>query len=718
VVAIDATGQVTTYAYDERDSLKEVDQSPSAWTDPAATPNPKIVTAYAYDHAGNLTTVTRAQGDAQNERSTGYLYDGLNRLRQEVQYPAWPATTPTLVTGYTYDATSNRATVVDPLGRTTTLGYDPLNRLTSVSYSDGTTPNVAYAYDANGTRTSMADGTGTTTYASDELGRPTAVTGPGSVVVGYRYDLDGDRTKLVYPDGTGVTYSFNKGGQLASLSDWATPARTTSYAYAPDGHLTTATNPNGTTTTQSYDNARRLTQVLNQQGASTLSRHAYTLDAVGNRTQVTETLAQVGGGTTTPTTTYAYDKLYRLTGDGTRTYGYDPVGNRTSSSGTGATYDRADRVQSVGAASYTVDANGNLTARGADSFAYDQANRLKTATVGGSTTTYAWDGDGKRASATTGGTTTNYVYDANRSLPVVLSDGARKYVWGLGLAYAVDGAGAISVGHTDGLGSVRALTDGAGALTQTYLTDPFGAVLATGGSSAQPFRFTGEQRDDTGLYYLRARVYDPVLGRFLSRDPVFGSIADPLSLNRYSYVHNNPINGVDPSGHCLAKITRDDCPEGDDDFSDLTPTSCSDNTSITYFACGDPHAVAVPAGGPAILGPIDPISRIASAFDGGGGGGGGNKRPETVGNNLSDVRTIGSGRLRGYLRGNTELSGGVSRAKETFASLVGREPIGVFDRVVQEGREVVFRAESKSGVSKIEIIDHGQRFLEKISFIK
>jgi YD repeat-containing protein len=157
------------------------------------------------------------------------------------------------------------------------------------------------------------------------------------------------------------------------------------------------------------------------------------------------------------------------------------------------TYDRADRVLTAGAASDTVDANGNLTVRGSDTFAYDQANHLKTATVGGAASSYAYDGDGKRVSSTTGGSTTSYVYDANRSLPVVLSDGSRKYVWGLGLAYSVDGSGAISVSHADGLGSVRALTDGSGTLTQTYLTDPFGAVLSTGGSSAQPFRFTGEQ---------------------------------------------------------------------------------------------------------------------------------------------------------------------------------------------------------------------------------
>ncbi|HEV8636090.1 MAG TPA: RHS repeat-associated core domain-containing protein, partial [Chloroflexota bacterium] len=270
----------------------------------------------------------------------------------------------------------------------------------------------------------------------------------------------------------------------------------------------------------------------NQQASNTLTQHTYTLDAVGNRTAVNETLAQVGGGTTTNNVTYSYDKLYRLTGDGTRSYTYDPVGNRTSltqGGTTGYTYDRADRILTAGATGYTVDATGNTTARGTDTFAYDQANRLTSATVAGTTTTYAYDGDGKRASQTTGANTTSYVYDADRSLPVVLSDGSRKYVWGAaGLAYSVDNAGALGVSHADGLGSVRALTDGAGTLVGTYLTDPFGMVLATGGANTQPFGFSGAQRENTGLYYLRARYYDPALGRFLSRDDFIGNPNPPV----------------------------------------------------------------------------------------------------------------------------------------------------------------------------------------------
>jgi YD repeat-containing protein len=150
-----------------------------------------------------------------------------------------------------------------------------------------------------------------------------------------------------------------------------------------------------------YDNALRLTEVLNQDaarpftgqlgvalakpggialgtGGATISRHTYTLDAVGNRTGLDELLPQLGAGrplAPIASTSYGYDRLYQLTSvtpSGPPTsYSYDPVGNRLSmvrGSSTSYTYDRADRILTAGATSYTVNANGNTTARGADSF--------------------------------------------------------------------------------------------------------------------------------------------------------------------------------------------------------------------------------------------------------------------------------------------------------------------------------------------------------------
>src|SRR5439155_8307784 len=131
-VVTDANGNLTRNVYDVRDSLQEVDQS-ATQADPNNDAN-KIRTVYTYDNLGNLSRVTRASGDATNERATDYTYDGLNRQRTETQYPNWPTTTPTLVTTSTYDGNNNRLTLVDPLTKTTTYGYDNLSRLTGITY--------------------------------------------------------------------------------------------------------------------------------------------------------------------------------------------------------------------------------------------------------------------------------------------------------------------------------------------------------------------------------------------------------------------------------------------------------------------------------------------------------------------------------------------------------------------------------------------------------
>ena len=95
-----------------------------------------------------------------------------------------------------------------------------------------------------------------------------------------------------------------------------------------------------------------------------------------------------------------------------------------------------------------------------------------------------------------GGTQTSYVYDVNASLPVLLDDGTHKYVWGPGLAFAVDTSGNPIVYHTDGLGSVRTLTDGGGNVVQTYRYDEYGNAVSSSGGVSQPFGYMSEQRGD------------------------------------------------------------------------------------------------------------------------------------------------------------------------------------------------------------------------------
>jgi RHS repeat-associated protein len=121
----------------------------------------------------------------------------------------------------------------------------------------------------------------------------------------------------------------------------------------------------------------------------------------------------------------------------------------------------------------------------------------------------------------------------------------------LGLAFSVDTQGNLTVYHTDGLGSVRALTDSNGNLVQTYQADEFGVPALVQGTSSQPFGYAGQQTDaESGLQYLRARTYDPGTGRFLQRDPMPGSPTHPQTLNPYAYAGNDPTTLADPSGQC------------------------------------------------------------------------------------------------------------------------------------------------------------------------
>ncbi len=600
----DARGQIVRYLYDARNSLAEVQQSPD--TDDPNTSTNKIRVLYDYDDFGYLKQLARAKADARRQ-VVDYAFDGLGRLRRETQYPSWPSTSPTPVTSFGYDPNGNLTQRIDPLGQPTSgisFAYDPLNRLSGTDFSDPATPDASYTYDPNGNLASMSDGTGLTSYQYDERNQLTQVDSPGPRATKYRYTRDGRRKQFIYPDGKAVNYGFDNAARLVSLVDWNN--RTTSYEHRPDGRIKKISHVNGTSANFAYDNALRLSEVSNKDAPGrVIDRHTYTLEPVRNRVGVDEVVSQVlpaaqpptslpaarppmassgapdslptarppmasSGApaslptarlaTTDTTTTYTYDRQYRLTGHDDKkslatTYSYDERGNRETktvgATSTTYTYYASDRLSAGGSVTYGSDANGNRTSRGSDSYAYDQANRLKSATVGGTSSQYSYDGASKRTSKTVGATTTTYSYDVGRRLPVMIEDGARKYVWGPGLAYATDASGAnvLHVYHKDALGSVWALSDANGQVTDTYQRDPFGVPGARQGTSAQPFGFAGEPLDsETGLLYLRARMYDPETGRFIQRDPFAGLARRPGTLNRYVYVGDNPVNRRDRRG--------------------------------------------------------------------------------------------------------------------------------------------------------------------------
>ncbi len=529
-------------------------------------------TTYGYDAAGNRINVTNAKRQAVGPAETGsqcgtagtgngtdddgdtvvddgcpsskFTYDALNRLQSSTDALG-------RVTSYQYDAASNLTQRTDPRNLVTKYFPDALNRQDLVEHWNGQTlvDSIDHTYNAVGFRTQMVDSTGTTTFTPDALDRLASVTFPGPKTVSYTYDdlpggsaadYPGQRTVVTYPDSKTVTYTYLANGAMNSVTDWLT--RQTSYTYDNARRLTKTQYPNTVWTDYGYDNVDRLTSVVNKKtGPITLSSFTYALDATGNRTQ----MADLSG-----THSYQYDALYRLTqvtypGPQTDTYTYDAVANRLTKNTTSYTYDAADEMLTAGGVTYGYDNNGNQTGRGIDTFAYDHENRLTQTVIGGATSTSTYNGDGLRMSHTVSGQTTNYTWDVNASLPVVLQDGTSTYVYGLDLISATDGSGNQTYFTYDGLGSTTDLTNGGGTVTDQYSYDAFGAVRSHSGGSPNYWQFTGEQQDaDSGLYFLRARYYDPATGRFLGKDPL------PIG-NRYSYVSNNPVNGIDPSGMCL-----------------------------------------------------------------------------------------------------------------------------------------------------------------------
>jgi RHS repeat-associated protein len=197
---------------------------------------------------------------------------------------------------------------------------------------------------------------------------------------------------------------------------------------------------------------------------------------------------------------------------------YDAVGNRLTESDTTHTYDDADQLTQAGDSTYTYDPNGNQVARGDDTFSYDYENRLTQATVGGTTFSFTYNGLGLQVSKTVGANTTDYVWSNGGSLPVVLYDGS-YCVRGLGLMAKTDSQDGQLYYLADGLGSTTGLTDGQGSMVETYTYDVFGAIRSETGGQANDYRFTGQQLDvASDLYYLRARYYDPAIGRFPTRE--------------------------------------------------------------------------------------------------------------------------------------------------------------------------------------------------------
>ncbi len=466
------------------------------------------------------------------------------------------------------DAVANLAS--NPALGTTDVVFDSLNRPVSTTYSDGT-PTVSYTYDSQGRRSQMVDGSGTTVYGFDSADRVASVT-RGADVFTYAYDAAGNVTSRTYPDGTVVAGTFDDAGQQVTTTE---PAGTVQFAYDVAGNPISSTFPSGVTRTTSFDNGSRVTVVSNTNGTGVLSKFTYSRDANGNPTAID--YANGTGLVPVESQRLTYDNADRLTkvcqtattcATANQTvWTYDKNGNRlTEKAGAAAqsvyTYDATDQLSAIsgaGAKTFTYNANGDQITAGADTATFNTARQTTGATVRGVATTFAYDGNGNRHTITSAGVSTSELWDTVGGLPNLAiernSAGVvqRRYSYGRGtetLGYTDSTASTQGWYLTDALGSVANITNQTGVSVATYTYNPFGTQrlnTTTPGYAANPLKYTGQHLDPTGNYNLRARQYNPSLGRFTQVDPLAAD-TDGAYPSAYTYSNNNPTMFTDPSG--------------------------------------------------------------------------------------------------------------------------------------------------------------------------
>lgn len=431
--------------------------------------------------------------------------------------------------------------------------YDTLNRLTAVSYGDGSS-GITRGYTADGLLAVISSGSSTWSYGYNNRRLLTGETlnlGGSVYVFGWAIDAHGHVAGLNYPGGPSVAYSPDALGRPTQVSGFAG-----GIWHHPNGQIGGYTLANGVKHSTSQ----------NQRGLPLLWRDAgvvqdlYSYDANANVTAIAD---QQEGVTHR---SLAYDGLDRLTSAsgvwGAGNYGYDPLDNlRTSSVGGRsmvAGVDAANRLSNVVlngvAMDYVYGAAGNLQRRGSQSFSFDIGNRLQSA-VG--LASYAYDGHGRRTwIAYANGKTRQQVYNQAGKLLLTVDSalGATRHIYlGDRLIAETDTLGGRSFVHTDALGSPVARTSlGAQLLSRTRF-EPFGNVAA--GTVPGGIGFTGHVSDaDSGLVYMQQRYYDPLAGRFLSVDPVVINAKTGRSFNRYFYGNGNPYRYKDPDGRLAQEL--------------------------------------------------------------------------------------------------------------------------------------------------------------------
>ncbi len=468
-----------------------------------------------FDSDGNRTGLTDP-----NSNQTGFKFDKNGRLLEETTASGGSVL-------YTYNARNLQATVTNARNQERQFEYDVVGRLTRMTDPDGET---TYTYDKNDNVLTVTDASGTISREYDALDRVAKYNDSQGNILLYVYDKIGNLVKITYPNAQEVDYEYDAADRLIKVTDWA--GRETRYAYDANVKLVQIMRPNGTEMTRSYDAAGELLQQKDATSSGeVISQFDFIYDAAGNiiKEQVAPQPAVF------------------------------PFKNVTM------TYTAANRLATYEGKAVTFDADGNMTAgplnNDISNFSFDSRNRL----VGVANTVYRYDAENQRIAVSVSGQESRYVINPQAVLSQVLvrtvPDGTQTfYVYGLGLIGEETG-GVYQAYHFDLRGSTVALSDAAGNVVERFQYSPFAHLVSHNPTEVgTPFLYNGRDgvmTDDSGLYYMRARFYNPEILRFVNQDMLLGSVAEGQTLNRYAYVTGDPISFVDPFGLFSCKSAND-----------------------------------------------------------------------------------------------------------------------------------------------------------------
>ncbi len=495
---------VTAFSLMTYDSYGNVDTTQTA-------SQPAVV--YDYDPIGRMEELTDQVGS-----TTTFDYDDRGLLKTK--------TDPLLKTvDFTYYDDGRINTATDRNGDIIEYIYTPSGKVDTVTYTPKGGPppfQVSYIYDIRDNLRIMQDSLGTTQYNDyDKANRLTSVTDPHGFITGYSYDEAGNLTTLTYPGNKTVSYTYDALNRLETVTiEWL--GLTSTYHYDTAGRLTGFDHFNGTWTSYGYDNADRLTNLQTRKSdASTIATYSFILDDSGNRKEVTQE---------------------------------EPLDPVLSAANITCTYNtEKNRLLSNGLSAFSYDDEGQLAASDDIEHTFDAAHRLVSST-GSVPCQYCYDGSSNRLKAIRNSITTKYIHDASGNLLAEADENntiLRYYIYGKGLTAMVTSSGDLYCYHFDANANTIAMTDTGQNIVNAYAYTPFGLIANEQETIIeQPFKFVGQygvMTGPNGFYYIRARYYDPQVGRFISEDPIGFAGGD---VNLYVYCLNNPVMFVDPLGLC------------------------------------------------------------------------------------------------------------------------------------------------------------------------